>query len=122
MGMLERVLLMRVNLPPFEINYLFQRSNFLLNLSSILSQRLMELCLAPKGRPKYFIGSEPKRQSYSHARFYSFSTLLTGKMKLLLKLILRPDSASYQAKFQKDTSFDSLNPYRKPKVSSVNRR
>jgi hypothetical protein len=54
-GKLDKVLLIRVTLPPFDIYILFQPAKQHFIFSIMLSQ--IELALNPlKGRPRYFIG------------------------------------------------------------------
>jgi len=66
-GRLERVLFIRVTLPPFDRYNHFQLANRLSILPTTSSQQDLTLKGAPNGRPRYFIGREetpqPKMQA-----------------------------------------------------------
>ena len=59
MGKLDRVLLIRVTLPPLDKYKHFQLVNLLSIFSRIGFHIVLSLNLAPKGRPRYFIGRVP---------------------------------------------------------------
>ena len=100
-GKLERVLLMRVTLPPLDKYKRFQPSSLLSIFSRIGFQIDLSLNLAPKGRPKYFIGREPYLHPRTAKKRSICWTAPTGTISDLPKLIFRPDTASNQIRIKR---------------------
>jgi len=76
--MLERVLFIRVTLPPFDRYNRFQLANCLSILPTTSSQQDLALKGAPNGRPRYFIGREETPQPKMLAKPSILSTSPTG--------------------------------------------
>jgi hypothetical protein len=104
-GRLDKVLLIKVTLPPFDKYILFhlakQRSIF----SIMLIPYRFALNEAPSGRPTYFIGREETLQPKMLAKPSTLLTLPWGTNSDLAKLILKPKTISKhknkQHKFQR---------------------
>ena len=120
MGILDRVLLIRVNLPPLEMYCLFHLASLLRNLSSTPTHTLAALYFAPKGNPKYSASREPILQPNSRAKLSSFYTLPTSNKELLSKLVFNQKRASNQAKIQPRYAIWSTVSFQKTRVSSAN--
>ena len=88
--MLDKVLQMRVILPPLEINCLFHMASLFQNLSSTPSHTSIDLCEAPN---KWKEAPPPCNQAQGPKSLNSLPSPI-GKISLLSKLILKPDMAS----------------------------
>jgi hypothetical protein len=93
-GRLERVLFIRVTLPPFDKYNRFQLANRLSILPTTSSQLDLVLKGAPNGRPRYFEGGEKTPQPKMPASSSMLSTRPTGTKTDLSKLIFNPETAS----------------------------
>jgi hypothetical protein len=91
---LERVLFIRVTLPPFDKYNRFQLANRLSIFPTTSSQQDLALNGAPNGRPRYFIGREDTPQPNMLAIPSILSTSPTGTITDLARLIFNPDTAS----------------------------
>jgi hypothetical protein len=97
-GILERVLLIKVTLPPFERYNLFHGANFRTIISSKPAHIVLSLKEAPNGNPKYFNGTSPYPQPSNPASCPTFSTRPTGTNADLDKLTFNPAAASKQTR------------------------
>jgi hypothetical protein len=89
-GRLERVLFIRVTLPPFDKYNRFQLTSRLSTLPTTSSQLDLVLKGAPNGRPRYFKGREETPQPKMPARSSILSTRPTRTKTDLSKLIFKP--------------------------------
>lgn len=94
MGKFDKVLQIKVILPPLEMYCLFHITNLLQNPSSTPSSAVTELSGAPKGRPEYMEGRLPILQPISKAKSSKFSTLPIGINLFLSKFILKLEMTS----------------------------
>ena len=90
------MLLIRVTLPPLDKYKCFQPANLLSIFSRIGFHIVLSLNLAPKGRPRYFIGREPSLQPRTTSKRSILWTTPTGINSNLPRFIFRPDTASNQ--------------------------
>ena len=75
MGKLDRVLLIRMTLSPLDKYKRFQLANLLSIFSKIEFHIVLSLNLAPKGRPRYFIGREPCLQPRTTSKIGQYHEL-----------------------------------------------
>jgi hypothetical protein len=91
-GKLDKVLLIRVILPPLDKYNRFQ----LANRCSIFSITLSQICLALKdasnGRPRYFNSKDDTPQPKILANLSTLSTFPTGTNYDLAKFVFKPDT------------------------------
>jgi hypothetical protein len=92
---LERVLFIKVTLPPLDRYIHFQLANRLSIFPTTPSHMDLALKEAPNGRPRYFKGKEETPQSML-AKLSTLSTQPTGTKTDLAKLIFKPQIASTQ--------------------------
>ena len=96
MGKLDRVLLTKVTLPPLDKYKRFHLANLRSLFSRIGFHIALSLNLAPKGRPKYFIGRVPCLQPRTLNNKSKLCTKPIGTNSDLPKFIFRPKTASNQ--------------------------
>ena len=120
--MIAKVLRMRVILPPLEMNCLFHKASLFRILSSPPSQTITDLCKAPKGSPKKVVERDPTLQPSSAVNNLTFSTLPTGKISLLFKLMHKPEVASNHSNNQLKKVNCSWESSQKTSISSANSR
>ena len=77
------MLLIRVTLPPFDRYKRFQPANFLSIFSRIGFHLVLSLKLAPKGRPRYFIGREPSLQPRTFSNKSILSTTTCSRNQVI---------------------------------------
>ena len=94
MGKLDRVLLIKVTLPPLDKYKRFHLANLHSIFFRIGFHIVLSLNLAPKGRPKYFIGRVPCLQLSTFNNKSKVCTTPTGTNSDLPKFIFRPEIAS----------------------------
>jgi hypothetical protein len=117
-GKLDRVLLIRVILPPLDKYNIFQQAN----RSSIFSIVVSPYMLGLIECQRYFKGKDATPQPKTPASPATFSTYPTGTNSDLAKLAFKPDTASNNKnKLRKSRRWFGLAP-QKSKVSLVNRR
>jgi len=92
-GKLDKVLLIKVNLPPFNKWSFFQPNNRLSIFSTMPLHIEIDLYGAPKGRTKYFIGNKATLHPIILAKLSTSSTLPTRIILDFDKLIFNPDTA-----------------------------
>ena len=90
------MLLIKVTLPPLDKYKHFQPANLLSIFSKIGSHIVLSLNLAPKGRPKYFIGRVPCLQPRTFSNKSISCTTPTGTNFDLPRFIFRLDIVSNQ--------------------------
>jgi hypothetical protein len=92
-GKLDKVLLVRVIIPPLDKYNCFQLANRHSIFSITPSQKCLVLKDAPKGRPRYFNGSDetplPKIQANPS---YTLTTFPAGANSNLAKFLFKPDT------------------------------
>jgi hypothetical protein len=93
-GRLDKVLFIRVILPPFDRYILCQLASRLSILPTTSSQMDLALKGAPNERPRYFKGREETPQPMMPANSSTLSTSPTGNGTDLARLIFKPETAS----------------------------
>jgi len=119
-GRLERVLFIRVTLPPLDRYIRFQLANHLSILPTIPSHMDLALKEGPNERPRYYNGKEETPQSKIPAKPSTLSTQPTGTKKDLARLIFKPETASkHKNNTRRYRRWSAFAP-QKTKVSSTN--
>ena len=102
-GKLERVLLIRVTLPPLDKYNFFQPASLRSIFSKIGFQIVLSLKVAPNGRPKYFSGRADSLQPKISTNSCRLGTAPTGTNSDFPKLIFSPNISSNLERIPRST-------------------
>jgi hypothetical protein len=108
-GKLDKVLLIKVNLPHFDKYSLFQPPNCLTIFSTVPFHIEVDLYGTPKGRFKYFTGNKATLHPIILAKLSTSSTSPIGMIFDFNKLIFNLDTTSTQKETSQITKIFSIS-------------